>query len=217
MAFSLKQDFWNWFQENQATYLGILKMNKKETCYWMEKALVQLRLCGTNLSPRFFIPSDGSTPQFIITAGGKRQYFKQVEGLIVEAPPIPGWEIIGFLPPRPIDFLIEEQHRHTGIEPHNLWFIPHLLGYDKKPWTCVFADRHKMPDKAFKNAVNAVVLNLLGEHSFTLNLDRITVKRWVDVIPGERSKFLKLQELPAYIERTRFSSCFSDEQWLMEA
>lgn len=216
MGVSLKKHFWKWFQQNSEIFRCFNNIDKNEVNYWMEEIYVHLRAYCKNVYPCIWLPDDGTMAKLIISAGGNYKYFKRVEELVSKAPQIPGWEIVAFDPPRPIDDGIEEQYGHTGIDPHNLWFIPILSDDDEPPGIVVFAEEYKTEDPAFEAAVEAVIANLLGERSANLDIAGVTVQS-MDIFSAEdRSEMMKLQELPAYLERTKLSSIMISEQGKME-
>ncbi|AXY77641.1 hypothetical protein D3H65_28275 [Paraflavitalea soli] len=200
MGFSAKRHFWVWFQRNSDIFQHVDKLDKKVFRYWLNELHIHLRVCRRNIYPTIFIPADGSTPQFIITAGGNVKYFKAVEALVAKAPAIPGWIIHGFHPPRPIDFFIEQEHGDTGIDPHNLWFIPCLEDNLGRPGITIYAERYLPVDRSFEAAAEAVLTNLLGERSAGLDLGWVEVKRLVELSDDGRSELMRLQDLPVYLE-----------------
>lgn len=205
MRSSTKSHFWAWFKQNNEIYRKIGEMSKKEALYWQDEILAHLRACGKNIYPYILLPEDGSTPRLIISANGNLKYFEQVMALVAKAPVIPGWEIIGFKPPCAIDAGIQERFGYTGIDPHNLWFVL-FENEDGLPFITVFAEHYKPWDEVFTKAVEAVLFNVLGEYGLYTELLGFDVDALEGFIDEGRSKCNKLQELPAYLERGRFSS-----------
>lgn len=93
---------------------------------------------------------------------------------------------------------------------------PCLTSDDEDPGMGVFAEHYEVSDDEFEGAVRAVLWNLLGERSVTLDIGWLQMGRLRDLTPGERSKLMKLQKLPAYLERRRFSSLCINEQGKIE-
>ena len=215
MELSTKQQFWVWFQYNSEIYRCLDRMAAPEAQYWMDEIEVHLRSFAKKIYACIGLPDDGGVAKLIISAHGNYNYFKRVEELVSKAPSIPGWEIIAFMPPCPIDFGISAHYGHTGIDPYNLWFIPTLIE-DEPPFIVVFAEEYKREDLEFEAAVEAVIVNLLGERSANLGLSAVVVACLDDFDAGERSEMMKLQELPAYLERVNVSSCFINERGELE-
>lgn len=216
MEVSKMKHFWEWFQQHSEIVRYLNMIDQEEVGYWMNEVVVHLWACSENVNACMLLPTDGTTATLIISAGGVYEYFEQVEEIVAEAPQIPGWEIIAFEPPNPIDMGIEEEFGHTGIDPHNLWFDPILCDWDERPYILVYAEGYKMKDPEFEAAVAAVMANLLGERSATLDIAEFAVNDLNMFSADEREGLMKLQELPAYLERTKLSSIVINEQGKLE-
>ncbi|AXY77640.1 hypothetical protein D3H65_28270 [Paraflavitalea soli] len=211
MRLTTKDHFWIWFKSNSEIYRKIGEMSKKEARYWLNELYAHLRSCGRNIHPYILFPKDESTRQLIISANGNLNYFEQVMELVSKAPVVPGWEIIGFYPPCAIDRRIKEGFGHTGIDPHNLWFKLYEEE-DGQAHIVVFAEAFKPDDEVFVKAVEAVLMNVLGEYALRTELVGFEVDELENSIYEEEGECYKLQELPVQLERMRFSGLVVDAQ-----
>jgi hypothetical protein len=214
MRFSPAKHFWVWFARNSETILQMHLQNKNEFTYWVKEIGAHLRACGRGILFEIAWGKNGATPRFILTSNGRKRCFQRIENLVSKTPAIPGWEIIAFQPPQPIDFFIEEEFGHTGIDPYNLWFEP--LGPGDKPVIRVYAERYEPIGWEFEQAAGAVVYNLLGERSATLDIGGVEVERILELPAGKRSRLIKLEELPARLERFKVSSFRINDMGILE-
>ena len=216
MGVYLKKHFWKWFQQQSEIYRCLHKIHKKEVGYWMDELIVHLQAYCKHVYPSIWLADDGTMAKLIITAAGNHRYFRRVEEIVAKAPPVAGWEIVALYPPCPIDEGIAAQYGHTGIDPHNLWFLPVLSADDEPPGIIVYAAGYTTVDRAFEAAVEAVIVNLLGERAASLDLCGVSVDNLDELYPAERLDLMPLQELSAYLERVNVSSCFINERGELE-
>ena len=83
--------FWNWFVANQAAIAKVPSFTEPIA----QQALQELR----KVDPRLhFVLGVASPLELITTASGNKEVFPVVQRLVAAAPPIPGWQVIAFLP-----------------------------------------------------------------------------------------------------------------------
>ena len=200
-----KSHFWNWFQRNSAEYLQLRKKNKKEFTYWINEMTAHLRAYFKYIHFELGWDNEEKKGKLIITADGRSNYFKRVDDLVAKAPAIPNWDIIALQPPRPIDFLVEEEYGDTGIDPHRLWFSFYdFEDEDDRPDLIVYSELYNEDTtKEFEAAVNSIVVNLLGERSAAIDIGSINVWNLSDA-PGDATLH-KMEELPYYLGRRKSS------------
>lgn len=135
----------------------------------------------------------------IISANGKSRYFKKIDDFVAKAPVIPNWEIYALEHPPPIDFSIEEEFGDTGIDPHQLWFMPMYEGMDGELFDVIIYSSmyRKEYNDSFDRAVEVVLWNLLGERSFALDIGEVIVDNLS--CASEGVELIKLEDLPAYL------------------
>lgn len=88
------QDFWQWFKVNTD------QLAQVETCEEPIANELHRRLNKVCKGLVFlFGPEIDGKKQFVVSAGGIRKLFPDVQRLVQVAPDIPGWKIIAFRPP----------------------------------------------------------------------------------------------------------------------
>ncbi len=123
-------------------------------------------------------------------------HFRKVEDLVAKAPDIPGWNMVALEDPRPVDFLLEQQIQHTGIDPRELCFSfankdphhPALIVYHP---LCTGENEHLMYQLA-----NTAIYNLLGERSFGTDIGWLQV---ANLSGADRDDVEELEALPTCI------------------
>lgn len=205
-----KRHFWEWFRRYQHEYLVLDKKPKKEIAYWLRELGAHLRAYYKFLGFSLACPHDG-TARLTITVHGKAMHFKKAEAFVATAPDIPGWRIQALEDPMPVDFLLEEQIVHAGIDPRDCSFS--LFG-DEQESIMVFhplcTDDNK---RLFLQLVYSAVYNLLGERSFGLHISHIGVENLSYADPDE---VYPIKELPAHIGRGLSSVVVDKNGSLME-
>ncbi|MBO9566689.1 MAG: hypothetical protein J7621_28205 [Niastella sp.] len=192
MSTASKKHFRDWFENNHESYLVLHTMSQSERSYWMHEIITHLKPCGV-VYVDFIFPEDETNVQLIISAGGNHKRFKDVEQLVAEHG-------------------IEEIWGHTGIDPYNLWCNFYYADNDEEPGIYVYVDCDEFPDAEFEGAVLAVVENVPGERSACLDIGWITVERLADHDEDGMPALIKLQDLPVYPERMKYSSlCVNGE------
>jgi hypothetical protein len=192
-----KHHFWQWFLRHNKEYLELNKKSKKELAYWKNELQAHLRAYYKFLYFSIYVPEKGDSGVLTISVSGKAGYFKYVDNLVALAPQIPGWKIQALEPPRPIDFLWQEQVGHVDIDPRELWCtvpegergrlsVYHMLYTEADNWS-------------YSQVAEAAVYNVLGERSFGLDIGRITVSNLSHAPQG--AELIRVEELPAYMTR----------------
>ncbi len=101
-----EQDFWRWFQQNDATLFDF-ESNQGATFEQLASALHEV-------DPQLtfeFGPKQNGRREFVISADGMRAAFPKVDALAAAAPAMPKWIVVKFRPRRePLDL------RYKGLE-----------------------------------------------------------------------------------------------------
>ncbi|RKS14305.1 hypothetical protein [Flavobacterium sp. 120] len=90
-------NFWNWFFDNQFTIKNILKEpleNQESICYWIKQ---NLNYYCYDIDFILVLPNNDNKIDFIITANGNPEFFKQVIALVDSAPILKGWKFTAFI------------------------------------------------------------------------------------------------------------------------
>ena len=92
---SPEQDFWKWFQDNEAS---LFDFEKNQDAVFDRLATA---LHGVHPSLTFeFGPKQGNHREFVISADGNKDAFPEVSALYDAAPKLPRWTFIKFRPRR---------------------------------------------------------------------------------------------------------------------
>lgn len=90
-----EQNFWKWFQENEAVLFDFEKDQER----MFDKLLTQMHRVQPNLTFEFG-PKENGRREFIISADGIKEAFPKVESLYASAPALPRWKFVKFRPRR---------------------------------------------------------------------------------------------------------------------
>jgi hypothetical protein len=192
-----KTHFWQWFLRHHKEYLGLNKKTKKELTYWQNELQAHLRAYYKFLYFSIYVPNEGATGVLTISVSGKGGYFKYVDNLVALAPEIPGWKIQALEPPRPIDFLWQEQVGHTDIDPREFWCtVPEGERAHLSVYHMLYTEANNWP---YTQAAETAVYNVLGERSFGLDIRLITVSN-LSHAPQD-AELIRVEEPPAYMPR----------------
>jgi hypothetical protein len=107
-------DFWEWFVKNEADIRAVKTGQEKI----MDTLGRRIRAQGPGLQFEMSTQKEGDR-EFIVSAGGIRDVIPDVEALVREAPPIPGWKVIAFRQRHP-GFTLTLGSTHFG--PEDIWF-----------------------------------------------------------------------------------------------
>ncbi|MFI5159440.1 MAG: hypothetical protein ACHQF4_11280 [Sphingobacteriales bacterium] len=190
-------DFWNWFKENNHSYLFIDEVDEGIKEDLLEKLLDQLHLYCDHLYFEL-----GGTPgeeqELIITAEGDIDYFVKVESLVSEAPIIKNWTFIAFIPRREADNTLNFED--VELKPAEMWFMP--LNSAAKPNDIgirVCSPNYELikDSKWLRPAIYKCLDILLGEKTFALDIDFIDTGEVPD--QPEEQGMIQLADLPAFV------------------
>lgn len=90
-------DFWNWFQEHEATFYKVVKEHGNIETVFFDKVSPKLH----QLREGYFLltgMSDDNTAELIITVEGAIKNFAFAEALIAQAPPLTNWKFTALKP-----------------------------------------------------------------------------------------------------------------------
>jgi hypothetical protein len=141
----------------------------------------------------------GEKQELIITTEGKSDYFKYVEELIDNAPPIENWYYTSFIQPRDLDYTSDFED--VKLKPLEIWFLP--LDNKNKPQSiglqiCLPNYEAVKSSKWLKPAVFKMLDAVLGEKSFALDIEHVAIGS-LPVVPEDHG-MIELKELRAFIK-----------------
>jgi hypothetical protein len=124
------------------------------------------------------------------------RHFKKVDKFIALAPEIADWEFSALEDPMPIDFLMEKQIESAGVHPNEFSFS--FASDDVNDTDIMIYHPMCTPqNEAILLAMAyAAVYNLLGERSYGLDIDRLTM---ANLSQAEVGKVHQMEELPLLI------------------
>jgi len=187
-----KHHFWEWFRRHNQEYLALKNKPKKEAGYWLNELYAHFKFLGFSLVEW----QQERTVNLTITVQGKAMHFKKAEDLVAIAPKIPGWTILALEDARPVDFLLEQLMRDTGIDPRELCFS--LAGDHPRNAALIVYHPLCTPENEhlIYELANGAVYNLLGEGSFGTDIGRLEVANLSEADPDDVQE---LEALPACI------------------
>jgi hypothetical protein len=180
---SREQEFWKWFQSNEADLFDFEKDQQRI----FDRIGDELHRVDPALTFEFG-PKENGRREFVISADGIRAAFPKVEALYAAAPSLPRWKFIKFRPRRkPMDITygrvtVKARSVVVGLEPAgpkaNLTiFIP---GYSRPSYQTYMAIVFLLLDEA------------LGEYDVETRVGNIEIKELREAPPGAYS----LEALP---------------------
>jgi hypothetical protein len=185
--------FWRWFESRQAEYRR-LRESRDELLNALEERLLAL---ADGLSFEISSEQDGVC-EVIIGAGGRKELIPVAESIIAQAPDLPGWRVFALKPALGFDFVHDREGQ--PFDPKGMWFDP--LSSKSNP--SEFGLRVYVPeleeagvDRTLR-AVWNILDTALGERACLCEIQYLEVSALL--LNPEQAGFLRLTELPAYIE-----------------
>ncbi len=180
---SPEQNFWKWFQTNEAALFDFEK--NQEAIF--DQILAKLHQVNPDLTFEFG-PTKNGRREFIISADGIKAAFPSVEALYASAPAMPRWQFIKFRPQRaPADISYGSVHvkadsvriqlQPAGAKTNIVVYLP---AYSEAQHQSFMAITFLFLDQA------------LGEYDVEMFVDKIDIKSVNEVPPGSYS----LKQLP---------------------
>lgn len=191
------ESFWMWFMCHEKVYLHLGNVDENEKEEWLDELLRQLHKYSKGISYILNLEY-GIQAELIITAEGDFRYFKDVIFLVDMAPVMHDWCFINFI--YPTDVTETFAYEDVTLFPDDIYFTArknnkrlglldlqlYMATSNSKRWSRHFAD-----------AVNLLLLNLLGETNFTTSIGRLSVH---DISAAPKKKCLHhLRDLPRFV------------------
>jgi len=193
-----EKEFWDWFAENQATYLPVnatQDVDEKELI--LQKLLEKIHDYQHELYFEIGGHRDGSQ-ELIITSEGNAKLFDKVETLVAAAPELKDWTVVALKPPMGTDFKVN--YEGVELDPTEMWFLP--LRDDENPGKLglqLGIDGYDETKEKFYLGGSVMILeSILGEKSFSLDVHYIELVKLAPS-PAENG-FIELVKLPEFIE-----------------
>jgi hypothetical protein len=195
----IAQSFWMWFLCHEKVYLHLGDINEKEQDEWLDELLNQLRKYNRDLGYVLNL-EHGIHAELIITAEGNFRLFQDIIFLTDMAPVMEDWAFINFMYPTDVTgaFIYED----IILYPDDIYFTARKnnkrLGLlDLQLYMDVSQATRQSAN--FTEAINILLLNLLGEIDFATTIGRCSVNE-MPAIPGKKALH-ELCELPEFVSR----------------
>jgi hypothetical protein len=191
------QSFWMWFMCHQKVYLGLKNVNEAEKDAWLDELLNQLHKYQKGLGYVLSLEY-GNHAELIISAEGDFRLFDAVTSLINIAPVMNNWQFIDFV--YPIEMTDLFTYDGMVFFPDDIYFTARRnnkrLGLlDLQLYMDAIHDNWQSAE--FYDAVNLLLINLLGEINFVTTIGSFSVNDMQDV-PGSK-RLYTLRELPEFV------------------
>jgi hypothetical protein len=108
------EEFWNWFIEHESNLFDF-ELHKERI---FDELAAELQKLDPDLTFEFG-SNDGSTREFVVSAGGIRRAFPAVTSLVAAAPTLPRWKVTAFRPRRPPSAV---ELGDVRVDPEDVWF-----------------------------------------------------------------------------------------------
>lgn len=191
MTTNSKNHFWNWFEKNHEILFDLPDQSEAEIEYWTNELNSQLKAHHESFD--CILEYENEEAILTISVGAQREFFKQVDELIAEAPAIPGWIFNALIPPDRIDHVVEDLVIKAGIDPEEFRFSFRKPEPGKRAEIVVFHPSYTPEnDILVYEVADQTIFNLLGERSFGNNIEEIDV---ANISTAETDKLEKLNVL----------------------
>lgn len=191
------QSFWMWFMCHQKVYLHLDKVNEKEKEAWLDEMLNQLHKYHRELGYVLNL-EHGMHAELIISAEGDFRLFEEVTFLISVAPVLDDWHFINLVYPTEVRGTFT--HDNMVFFPDDIYFTARhnnkRLGLlDLQLYMDITQPNWQSAE--FQNAVNLLLLNLLGEINFATTIGKFSVHD-IQNVRGKK-QLHALHELPEFV------------------
>ncbi|MCF6406253.1 hypothetical protein L3C95_25385 [Chitinophaga filiformis] len=191
------QSFWMWFLCHQKVYLRLHEVSETEKEAWLDELLKQLHKYHKGLGYVLNL-EHRIHAELIISAEGDFRLFEEVTFLISRAPVIDEWHFVDFIYPTEIKGLFT--HDDMVFFPNDIYFTARKnnkrLGLlDLQLY--MDATQANWQSAEFYNAVNLLLLNLLGEINLATTIGKFSVND-IQNVSGKK-RLYALRELPEFV------------------
>jgi hypothetical protein len=178
-----KIHFWQWFEKNHKVLFDLPNKTEGEVKHWHNEIRIHLKAYHKEFESILEIA--GQQAFLTITVDGVRDLFKKVDDFVDKAPIIPGWTFNALLPPRSINYVVEDLSEAYGIDPKEFRFS-FYKPKSKRVNVMIFHPLHTPEnDLSVFNLAFRTIMNLLGERSLGNNIRKIDVGNLSISDPGK--------------------------------
>jgi hypothetical protein len=189
--------FWNWFKENNKTYLFLNSVDEDVKEKLMNNLLFHLNEYCENIYFEIGGHPNGDQ-ELIITAEGDRNYFGKVDQLISSAPLIDNWTFFSLIPP--VEGHFKSKWDDLELNTEDLWFLPLSIEESDDLGIRIFIKNHDLikENKILMSLLYKMLDSIVGEKSFALDIQYVDAELQPD--DPEEEGMYQLLELPEYIK-----------------
>jgi hypothetical protein len=187
------KEFWIWFESYSINVSEFGNKNSEERESSLDLITKKLHQYCDSLYPLMSYKKDENT--IIITANGEELYFDEVEKLVVDAPKIRNWNIVGFSPKVDFDKL---DYHDLCIKKEEVKFLP--WEFPEEPKTVAFYIyindyENKSKSEWLSLAMQKFLVLLLGEKKYVETVNFYTIND-LNQVKNARN----IDELEQYID-----------------
>lgn len=168
-------DFWNWFQQNEKGFFGVVKNRKNIEKDFFNPLSAKL---GELKDGYYYLTGmhDDNTVELVLTADGNTKNIVFVEELVKAAPTLPGWKFTALKPALEIENVSIEMAGYQFNSENLSFYANEIPRYpDEIDITIVhksYTEENKAP---IVNGTYIFLDNYLGELTFVNNIDHLTI------------------------------------------
>lgn len=168
-------DFWNWFAENQKTFLNIIRGKSDVEHGFLDKVSPIIR--GLHEDVFLLVGMlDSETAEVIFTADGFVKKIAIIEQLVKSAPYIKGWKFTALKPAMHIDDFVIDMQGYKFSKELLSFYANEIPGCpDEVDVVIVHGDFNEQNKNVVTNGCYIFLDHLLGELNFTTTIDNLSV------------------------------------------
>jgi hypothetical protein len=209
---------WDWFKKHNDIYLNLPLLTDREAAYWINELKLHVRSYCHHLFVDIKWTPDLTAAMLVITADNNFAWFQKAEQFVDKATPLPNWTFHALYPPFPLDYEFYERNPDTIISPHQLYFSPEETAkVGDKFKLMIYAQVEGVILEVDKQAVDFVLLNVLGEKSATLDIQSFNVQNLHNPSDEKLNSLVHISELQKYIVSNSHSKLIINDRGMLTA
>jgi hypothetical protein len=198
-------DFWTWFQENEATFYKVVKNKGNFDRDFLDKVSPKLN----QLREGYWLltgMADENTAELVFTADGNVKNFVFIEELVNSAPKINNWKFTAHKPPMEEGFEIGMNGYKFSTKNVSFYENKKTEFPDEISLSIVYTDKISENDRdSIGNAIYIFLDNFLGELEFATRIDEIKIvdkdKATSKLVPIDKIKEYLIWREKEFIEK----------------
>lgn len=178
---TIMSEFWIWFDQHKDSIAAAMKSGDEAT---IRKTLadVDTRMQKEASGISFLFCDHGDENGFIVTAGGQREHFSDVQSFVDAAPKIDGWRITAFRQPSYGDFAIKMGG--VAISNENIQFQAFSLAGGGMGITLYPDNMTEDTRDLYSHAAVTILDHTIGEYNAVTKIHSLMVEPPTKMEPG---------------------------------